>query len=75
MTNPILEVSGLNVVFRGARRPIPAVRGIDLRLEPGEVLGLVGESGSGKSARGTGFAAGDGKGHRLRAVFRRGIAR
>jgi len=49
MTNPILEVSGLNVVFRGARRPIPAVRGIDLRLEPGEVLGLVGESGSGKS--------------------------
>jgi oligopeptide/dipeptide ABC transporter ATP-binding protein len=49
MIGPILEISGLNVVFRGATTPIPAVRGIDLRLAPGEVLGLVGESGSGKS--------------------------
>jgi len=49
MINPILEVSGLNVVFHAPRGPIPAVRGIDLRLAPGEVLGLVGESGSGKS--------------------------
>ncbi|MFH8732116.1 dipeptide ABC transporter ATP-binding protein [Streptomyces sp. NPDC017964] len=42
----LLEVSGLQVDFDGK----PAVRGVDLALERGEVLGLVGESGSGKSA-------------------------
>ncbi|MFE4961840.1 dipeptide ABC transporter ATP-binding protein [Streptomyces sp. NPDC056660] len=43
---PLLEVAGLEVRFDGR----PAVRGIDLALDRGEVLGLVGESGSGKSA-------------------------
>jgi oligopeptide/dipeptide ABC transporter ATP-binding protein len=42
-----LEVNDLAVSFgRGAW---PAVRGLDFRLNPGEVVGLVGESGSGKS--------------------------
>ncbi|MFJ9559918.1 dipeptide ABC transporter ATP-binding protein [Streptomyces fuscichromogenes] len=45
-----LEVRGLTVAFGGGRRPpVPVVRGVDLVLRPGEVLGLVGESGAGKS--------------------------
>ncbi|MBK6010649.1 ABC transporter ATP-binding protein [Streptomyces sp. MBT53] len=44
--SPILQVTDLDVDFDGR----PAVRGVGLTLERGEVLGLVGESGSGKSA-------------------------
>ncbi|MFD4510667.1 dipeptide ABC transporter ATP-binding protein, partial [Streptomyces sp. NPDC058457] len=48
---PVLEVRGLTVAFGGGRRrpAVPVVRGVDLALRPGEVLGLVGESGAGKS--------------------------
>ncbi|WP_069462010.1 ABC transporter ATP-binding protein [Actinacidiphila rubida] len=45
MSDVVLDIRGLTVDFRGA----PAVRGVDLTLRRGEVLGLVGESGSGKS--------------------------
>ncbi|WP_199923495.1 ABC transporter ATP-binding protein [Streptomyces sp. NRRL F-5123] len=41
----VLDIRGLRVDFAG----VPAVRGVDLALRRGEVLGLVGESGSGKS--------------------------
>ncbi|MFJ3899934.1 dipeptide ABC transporter ATP-binding protein [Streptomyces sp. NPDC090083] len=44
--SPILQVTHLDVDFDGR----PAVRGVALTLDRGEVLGLVGESGSGKSA-------------------------
>ncbi|WP_145968940.1 ABC transporter ATP-binding protein, partial [Streptomyces hyaluromycini] len=49
--SPVLEVRGLTVAFGGGRRraAVPVVRGVDLALRPGEVLGLVGESGAGKS--------------------------
>ena len=43
---PLLDVRDLRIRF-GATE---AVRGINLQLDEGEVLGVVGESGSGKSA-------------------------
>jgi oligopeptide/dipeptide ABC transporter ATP-binding protein len=46
---PLLEIESLRVEFPGEEGPLVAVKGVDLAVEPGEVLGLVGESGSGKS--------------------------
>ncbi|UJB45762.1 dipeptide ABC transporter ATP-binding protein [Streptomyces sp. A1-5] len=48
-TDAVLRIRDLHVEFDGPRGPAPAVRGVDLTLHRGEVLGLVGESGSGKS--------------------------
>jgi oligopeptide/dipeptide ABC transporter ATP-binding protein len=50
VTAPLLEVSGLakHYTLPGGRT-LRAVDGVDLKLAPGESLGLVGESGCGKS--------------------------
>lgn len=45
----LVDVSGLEVILGIGRRSFRAVRGVDLRISAGEVVGLVGESGSGKS--------------------------
>ncbi|MFC3226875.1 ABC transporter ATP-binding protein [Marinibaculum pumilum] len=44
-----LEVAGLHMSVGRGRAAVPILRGVDLSVAPGEVLGLVGESGAGKS--------------------------
>ena len=55
MTAPVLEVAGLRVWYGTPRGPVRAVDGVDLRIAPGESVGLVGESGCGKSTLGRGI--------------------
>lgn len=45
MSAPLLEVDGLHVSYDGSQ----AVRGIDLRVRAGEVVGVVGPNGAGKT--------------------------
>ena len=45
----VLSVRDLEVTYKTQAGPIPAVRGVSLDIDPGEVLGLAGESGCGKS--------------------------
>ncbi|MEU4244828.1 dipeptide ABC transporter ATP-binding protein [Actinoplanes sp. NPDC026619] len=45
----VLAVHDLHVSFPSADGPVPVLRGVDLVVRRGEVLGIVGESGSGKS--------------------------
>jgi oligopeptide/dipeptide ABC transporter ATP-binding protein len=46
---PLLETRDLHVTFVTDERATKVVRGIDLTVGRGEIIGLVGESGSGKS--------------------------
>jgi len=49
LEDAILAVRGLRVDYGTGARTAEVVRGVDLDVRRGEVLGLVGESGSGKS--------------------------
>lgn len=44
-----LKLRDVHVTYHVGGRPVHAVRGVDLDVRPGEVVGLVGESGCGKS--------------------------
>ncbi|MDO5721935.1 MAG: ABC transporter ATP-binding protein [Actinomycetaceae bacterium] len=46
---PVLQITDLNVTFPSEDGAVHAVRGVNLEVNSGEVLGIVGESGSGKS--------------------------
>jgi putative ABC transport system ATP-binding protein len=46
---PIIEARDLRKVYRVGLVDVPALRGADLAVEPGEFLAIVGPSGSGKS--------------------------
>jgi peptide/nickel transport system ATP-binding protein len=45
----LLDIRGLSVAYRTAEGLLPAVRGVDLVVDAGEVVGVAGESGCGKS--------------------------
>ncbi len=49
MGEPLLELRSATVDYRTAGGLVPAVRGVDLRIDAGQTLGLAGESGCGKS--------------------------
>ena len=49
MSDPVLNVRNLKVIFPGTHGVVRAVEGIDLAIQPGECAALVGESGCGKS--------------------------
>ena len=46
---PILEVKGLDIVFRNGRKDIQCTEDVSFQVQPGEILCIVGESGCGKS--------------------------
>ncbi|AYG03205.1 ABC transporter ATP-binding protein [Gryllotalpicola protaetiae] len=46
---PVLEIRGLKADYGYGENRVHALRGVDLTLHEGEVLGLAGESGCGKS--------------------------
>lgn len=50
---PVLQFQNLDINFRTEFGHVHAVKGIDLVVNPGEVVALVGESGSGKSVTAT----------------------
>jgi peptide/nickel transport system ATP-binding protein len=45
----VLELQDLHVTYRAGGVDVPAVRGVDLTITPGDTVGLAGESGCGKS--------------------------
>ena len=50
MSSPLLEITGLNRSYVTGDRTLDVLKGVDLTVQPGEIVGLIGPSGSGKSS-------------------------
>src|SRR5689334_8516499 len=49
MSSPIIETRDLRKTYMVGKVQVPALRGVDLKVEPGEFVSIIGPSGSGKS--------------------------
>jgi lipoprotein-releasing system ATP-binding protein len=50
MSEPVLSIRGLERTYVTGDRRLQVLRGVDIDVYPGEVVGLIGPSGSGKSS-------------------------
>jgi len=50
MSEPVLSIRGLERTYVTGAGRLPVLKGVDLDVRPGEIVGLVGPSGSGKSS-------------------------
>jgi lipoprotein-releasing system ATP-binding protein len=50
MSSPTLSLRGVRRTYQAGSGPLEVLKGVDLDVMPGEIVGLIGPSGSGKSS-------------------------